>query len=1051
MVMNQPDAESISLGEEEVTEQQIRIDSSTPSRKLRVRKARQTAKAMAMQPSDSSINLAAEGDPGVRAPGDSSTSLVINGSNSLSSSNSKLNLDESSDALPPPSQVELQILKAKELIGQESFSKSLGYLSRAITEASLQRRAECYSLRGYVYYRQGDVVRAEEECTKAIQENWEDANTYAWRAAARGEQNKWRLAFDDLQKACDIAGSNRDEYFRLMESYSSAAKTYFQNQIKLGLDTADLFTERGWVYYRCSMAAKAERDFKQALAKDSEHAWASLGLALVHREAGVFQHLSKLLESALTGDLECQRIALRNCAELHFESGDLTAANKDLKRLTLLANDDPQAIVEVCRLRSRLGDNIQAIEQLSNLIGQREDEHFAWLVRGQCYQAIKNYPLAIKDLSRFLRYFPEHLDALTGRATSYMATRKFRRAHEDLDVAEEVSAKHYESQLLRAKLLLQEDRLDSALTACNDAIRLDNRAEAFGTKARIYHKLCDFSAAIEEYSRAIEMSRDDDESRGEYHYLRGTMLYELEDFEAAYEDFRQASKFRPNHSGSWVWKAASASRLENWKASIDSLQRAIEARPAAAMAYRKLGKPVANKAVEFFDRQQQRDQATVETFRHRGMAHQFLGNLDSAIKDYSKALEMEPESIGTLIRRGQVHADLGDHKAANSDFTKVIRQEPDNHWARYCRAIARKAKGKFDRATNDIRKAIRIAPEHPKYHILLSELYAIEGDDTKMIRSLDKAIQRDPSDPMNYRRRATIHSSSGDTLRAIRDFTHAIELDPTQFEAIAARGQAYLKSEQWSLAREDFELALTHNPKLAKAYSGRAATLMVDEKFEYTLIWLTKAIHRFDEARDLAEIVFARGKVFALMGRLSAAASDFSAVIDLVRSDPATLIAARHARALTNIHAEKFEKAAKDYRRILKLNPEDKRVARMLEWLQDPKQGRPEFVQDSPQVKRPTRPQVIREGVKLESDSEAKWANDPPFNTWVVRNAENKEYGPVQFNILQNWISSGRIDLGMRLLRADWSKWKRAEKIFPEILPFHGPSSFVEEFPGIDP
>lgn len=996
--------------------------------------------------SDSALDLTGSHEPSL--PSDSSTSLVINGSASISSSQLPR---EESDELVPPSQVELQIQKAKELIGEEEFSKSLGYLSRAIADAPPERLAECYSLRGYIYYRQGDVIRAEEECTKAINKNWEDANTYAWRAAARGEQAKWRLAFDDLQAACDIAGSNRDEYLRLMDSYSKAAKSHFLDLIKAGEESADMFSERGWIYYRCSKAPKAERDFKQALARDENHGWAAMGLALVHREAGVSQHLSKLLEVALSsGDVECQRLALQNCAELHWARGDVSAANRDLQKLTLLAGDDPQSIVDVCRIRSQMGDHIQAIEQLGRLVENHPDEHFAWLVRGQCYEAIKNYPLAIRDYSRFLRTFPEHIDALASRAFSFFSTRKLKRAHDDLDVAEEVDSGNYDVRLLRAKVLLSEDALDTALTECEEAVRLDNRAEAFATKAKIYHKLCDYSAAIEEYSRAIEMARSDVEQRGEYLYQRGTMLYELEDFEKAFDDFDAACVLRPNHSGSWVWKAATASRLEDWTSAIESLQNAIEARPAASAAYQKLGKPVAKKAVEYFDRQQQRDQQTNETYRTRGMAHQFLGDHATAIADFSRALESDPDDLPTLIRRGQSLAEMGEHRQAHDDFSAVIEAQPENHLARYCRAISRKANGKLKSATMDIRKAIKLAPEHPKYHILLSELHSLNQDTRRMIRSLDKAVLRDPTDPLTYRRRAQVHLNQGDLLQAIRDFTHAIELDPSQFETLVTRGHAYLKSDQQPLALEDFELALTHNPRLAKAYSGRASVLVTEGRLEYTLIWLTKAIHRFEDPRDLAEILFARGKVFAQMGRLAPAAADFSSVIDLVRSDPKTLIAARHARALTNIQAEKYEKAAKDYRRINKLKPNDNMVLSVLEWLGDPSQPRPEFLNPPQQVKRPTRPPTIRTGVPIEAETAEKWKNDPPHDTWIVRNQENKEYGPVHFNILKNWIESGRVDLGMKLLRADWSKWKRAEKIFPEILPFHGPTNFVEDFPGIE-
>jgi hypothetical protein len=98
--------------------------------------------------------------------------------------------------------------------------------------------------------------------------------------------------------------------------------------------------------------------------------------------------------------------------------------------------------------------------------------------------------------------------------------------------------------------------------------------------------------------------------------------------------------------------------------------------------------------------------------------------------------------------------------------------------------------------------------------------------------------------------------------------------------------------------------------------------------------------------------------------------------------------------------------------------------------------------------KTPTRPPAIRRGVKLDDATVAAWQKQPPYDSWVVRTTADREYGPVRFGILRSWIEDGRIDVGMRLLRADWAKWKRVERLFPDILPSN--SKIVKDFPGIE-
>ncbi|MDG1874313.1 MAG: tetratricopeptide repeat protein [Mariniblastus sp.] len=983
--------------------------------------------------------------------------IVENGANS----NSLVPVDRSTEeVLPPednrrssidempPLEIDLQIQKAMDLIEQENFKSALSYLNRAIIDVPPERLAECFSLRGYVHLKNLDFVRAENDCTQAINQHWEDAQTYAWRAASRGEQNKWRSAFDDLERACELAGNQRDQYLGLMESYSETASNHYREQIQAGMDSAEVFFERGWIYFRSGKYQKAERDFKHALSQEPAHPWASVGLARLRFDQGKFKGVRKLCGAAIQGDSACESEALEIRAQLNSREGNIASAQKDLDRLIELAGDNSKRLVECCRLRSNIGDHVKAIAGLTEVLTSNPEHHLASLIRGDCYREIKNYSLAIADYSRYLRFYPDDVKALVRRANMLLATKRNDLAHADLDDALELDKTNFDSYLIRSRLHLQDKKLDQALTECQKAVRLDNqKPEVFGVLASIYQGLCDYSAAIEEFSRSAQLAIEDND-KATFLYRRGACYYEMEEFDKADEDFQQACKLRPNHAGSWIWRAATCSRIEKWHDAILGLQKAISIRPTAADQYQKLGKPVAERAIAFFNNQQQRGKNEVDLFRNRGLAFQFLGKNTEAIKDYSIALQHAPDDAETLIRRGQILAKQGNHTAANEDFTKVIRADANNHAARYWRAISRSADGNLEEARSDISKAIKLNGKQPSYHILSGELTQKAGDTKKVIRAFDRAITHDPNDATTYRRRGAAHIQAQNYLNAISDFTHAFELQPSQTDVLVQRGHAYLKADQIRLAIEDFELALTHNDKLARAYSGRAAALVIEKRFEYALIWLTKAIHRFSTPRELAEIMFARGKVFYQMGRLTPACADFSSVIDLMRSDIKTVAAARYARGVANFHAEKWEKAAKDFRKLLKITPNDTAIQQALAWLADHESEKPAFLQESNPFRRPTRPPVIRNGVRLVESIE-KWEMDPPHDSWVVRSEDKKEYGPVQYGILQTWIKDGRIGIGMKLLRADWSKWKRAEKIFSEISPVNS-AAIIDAFPGIN-
>lgn len=325
--------------------------------------------------------------------------------------------------------------------------------------------------------------------------------------------------------------------------------------------------------------------------------------------------------------------------------------------------------------------------------------------------------------------------------------------------------------------------------------------------------------------------------RANYLYQRGTCFYELEKYDQALADFKKACQLRPNHAGTWIWSAATSARNEQWSEAITGLRKASAIRPSAAQQYRELGKPVAEKAIKFFDRQQQRGGAQPSLFRQRGLLYHFLGGHEQAVINYSQALDADPKHHETLVRRGRVYASLGDHVAAIKDFSKVIHIDQANHSARY-------------------------------------------------------------------------------------------------------------------------------------------------------------------------------------------------------------------ARALANCQAEKWELAGKDFRKILRITPNDSAIKKVLQWLENREKPRPSFLEQPKTFHRPTRPLAICSGVEI-VESSRKWDIDPPYDWWIVRSADRKEYGPVQGGILQTWINDGRGATGMKLLRADWSKWKRAEKLFPEISSVASQPKVTNEFPGI--
>ena len=82
---------------------------------------------------------------------------------------------------------------------------------------------------------------------------------------------------------------------------------------------------------------------------------------------------------------------------------------------------------------------------------------------------------------------------------------------------------------------------------------------------------------------------------------------------------------------------------------------------------------------------------------------------------------------------------------------------------------------------------------------------------------------------------------------------------------------------------------------------------------------------------------------------------------------------------------------------------------------------------------RPTRPLVIAEPREIGA-TDAKWDAASPFDLWIVRTKNRREYGPVTKMMLDDWVRQGRIAERTRLLRCGWPKWRKAYRVYEELL-----------------
>jgi tetratricopeptide (TPR) repeat protein len=102
-------------------------------------------------------------------------------------------------------------------------------------------------------------------------------------------------------------------------------------------------------------------------------------------------------------------------------------------------------------------------------------------------------------------------------------------------------------------------------------------------------------------------------------------------------------------------------------------------------------------------------------FYNRGNAFYYLGVLEKAIADYSRAIVLNPDHAETFYNRANSYADLGDHERAIDDYSQAIRLKPNFDAAYYNRANSHLRGGRLLRAVEDYKKAFSLRPGERLY------------------------------------------------------------------------------------------------------------------------------------------------------------------------------------------------------------------------------------------------------------------------------------------------------------------------------------------------
>jgi tetratricopeptide (TPR) repeat protein len=276
----------------------------------------------------------------------------------------------------------------------------------------------------------------------------------------------------------------------------------------------------------------------------------------------------------------------------------------------------------------------------------------------------------------------------------------------DFNKAIELAPAYTSSYWRRAEAKKHKGDFDGAIADYTKAIELVPAYHGYyHFRGRVRQAKGDLDEAIADYTKSIELSTSRDESR--YTYAdRGEARKAKGDVDGAIADFTRAvgsapanrdrSEARRIKSGSDGAKADQGTAAE-----VESAKQAELARLIAKLESR-------------------RQVDLTGPYNNSGLAKQAKGDLDGAIADFNRAIELAPAYSYSYGRRAEAKKRKGDLDGAIADYNKAIALDPADNFYYHFRGRVRQAKGDLDGAIADFTKSIELSagtnyPAYPAY------------------------------------------------------------------------------------------------------------------------------------------------------------------------------------------------------------------------------------------------------------------------------------------------------------------------------------------------
>src|SRR6185437_5679661 len=269
----------------------------------------------------------------------------------------------------------------------------------------------------------------------------------------------------------------------------------------------------------------------------------------------------------------------------------------------------------------------------------------------------------------------------------------------------------------------------------------------------------------------------------------------------------------------------------------------------------------------------------------RGIALNFDGKADGAIRDLTEALNLHPNDYRALRSRGQIYGILRQQDKARADFEKIVKLQPTSGIGYAGLALCSTDIGDIDSGKKFAEKAIALDPDEPQGYLARSLAHLSEHNVKPALKDINQCIALSygggtPQAATPFIVRAAVFLDICDNpTKAFPNLRMARRLNRSDVAVKGAFCDYYFKTGKYNMAFQISEQLMKEQPNRPDLLGMRVTCLIERNRHEEALQVAESIIRQEPRRRSYLH----RGQVFFTQKKYKDALQDYDKSLALRR------------------------------------------------------------------------------------------------------------------------------------------------------------------------